>query len=279
MNKHKRINRKKTHQSSFEDVDIQDWFFDNRLNNKLIRNISAINRIYHMNNLPYNQRDSFESLLFINSTYKTINVINLPAIILKNIIEYLDIKSIYNLSRTCWKMLLFSRTNVITNYILKLFCNGDMLEFKKKSNKVIKYYSNINSYSDEFSKKFSNKINNNINNILNIIEKLVDHKNSYGFNTYKEHGHILEIALFGLKYIIFTYALEFTINDKHKKLIWRDPNNDNYDDTLTECDIEDQMKDKIKTLINSVCINNCNRYCPCYRAYYYDDEWTPSYDD
>ena len=231
-----------------------------------------------MDKLPYNQITSFTSSNFTQPIYKIINIINLPVFILKNIIEYLDLKSIYKFSRTCWKMLLLSRTNMVANYVLELSSDTDTIKkFKKKFDKNVKHYTEFNnsccSLSRNFYKLFNDKIKKNINSVLKMFDGNIQYKNSYGFQIYKEYGHFLEIILFGFKYIIFMYASEYLINKNFNNLLWK-LNGCNYNTQLMEAVLEHEMCE----LMKSVCDNNCYMY----DCYYNDlsDEWDDdSYSD
>ena len=236
-----------------------DDYHDDHKNDSPANIINAINRIYYMTNLPYNQKDSYQSTQF--EKLSIINLIDTPSLILQNIISYLDLKSIYMLSRTCWKMLLFSRTNIIANHILFKYKNiWSTFDEEYRNNKyhfmrhMKKYYGFYNHFYEIL--KQPNFTTKKINIIVN------KYNNPYGYQIYKHGLHIIEVLLFGYKYLVFTQAFEYTIKQLFNNIV----------SIYNLFDINDLLDKKLKEISCAFCNKKCvknNRYYDNEHKYIY----------
>jgi len=225
--------------------------FCNDKNDLFIKIINSINRFYHMTNLPYNQTDYYQSIQF--TKLQTINLINVPSLILHNIILYLDLKSIYMLSRSCWKILLFSRTNIIVNHIIckyKCMFKKCVDDYKNNKQHFITHMLQSFDFYEYFFEQYNDTTYINLHNIdTNIDNFNCMYKNPYSYQIYKNNIHIIEVLLYGYKYVIFMQVFEYTIKRLFNHILLID----------NLMDIYDMLDEKLEKISCGFCNNKCKR--------------------
>lgn len=213
--RHKRPYRTKTHETFFDEVNLDDHYNQNQLITDYDKIKESMNKLYYMDNAPYHQINSFSSRRFYN-TDKTI--INLPVFILKKIIELVDLETIYNLSRTCWKMLLFSRTNLVI--LLTLNCKHINVGIFADFYGLYKRFKcqDLDMYpSEKYECIFYNapigKLTKHIHKLaLNNLKNPHGCNNIYGYDMFVKYGNVMETILFGFNHMIFKYGYEYHMN-------------------------------------------------------------------
>ena len=200
--------------------DYNKYYHNNNLNMVPLNIIYSINRLHYTRDLPYNLTTKFISSNFLDKSL----LCAVPSIILKDVFSFLDLKSIYCLSRTCWKMLLFSRTNVIVSTTLKLHRD----RYVDNNNTYIKYKNAIKyqKYCSQFSHNATTYIKyNKMDQVFKLIRNhnyflnSITYKDPYGFQIYINNIGILEILLFDYKYLTFMIAFEYAIKRSFRQII------------------------------------------------------------
>lgn len=220
--------------------DYYEYYNMYNVSDRQVRVIDGIRRIYHMENLPYDQNDTFKSIKFNDVS---LNLINMPSLILKHVIYHLDLKSIYLLSRTCWKLLLFTRTNVISVLVFYLF--------EKETDFMNKYLLNMDHFHKHMRKYggyFNNLIEDyGLNKSVCGLKNLITFDDPYGFQISMKCFHVVEVLLFNFRYIVFKNAFEYIIKNSFNEIICSD-------------DIYNIINEKFKDISTSFCNNKCDKY-------------------
>lgn len=233
-------------------------------NNTLFGIMNGIERLHYMYNLPYNQQDSFSSVQFYDNQLNKYHIMNTPNLVLYNIIMYLDLESIYALSKTCWKMMLFTRTNIIIQYIYNKFKNSNQhitKIYEMSSHFMSQTYRYKGFFSDFFEimrKKF--KTTRKYNDFDGKMDKAINesYNNPYGYSLYKKKFHVVEFLLYGYNSIIIINGFEYIIRKSMSKFM-----------NFTKLqDFYDIINERMYELSHSLCTKRSN--CMSNKRFYYD---------